>query len=136
MGDTTYRGSSLKNFAFGTLLHMVQDSFSESHVSRDLATQGAQCNCRFADASPAKISKFLVYSAQDTEKHKEKDVYRALKKHTEKYTPDVIDVGTALRRLYDEENSDWEVVRQYLEECVYVLKDPDAEADGGNFEAN
>jgi hypothetical protein len=136
MGDTTYRGSSLKNFAFGTLLHMVQDSFTESHVSRDLSTQGAPCNCKFADTSPAKIEKFLVYSAQDSSKHKTADVYAALKRDAVKYTPNVIDVGIVLKRLYDEDNGEWEVVKQYLDECVYVLKDSDAEADAGNFEAD
>lgn len=136
MGDKTYRGTSLKNFAFGTLLHMVQDSFSESHVSRDLSTQGALCSCKYTDRSPAKIEKFLVYSAQDTKKHKAEDVYDALKNDAVKYSPNVIDVGKVLRKLYNEDNSDWEVVKQYLDECVYVLKDPDAEADGGKFEAN
>lgn len=134
MGDETYRGSSLKNFAFGTLLHMVQDSFSESHVARDLSTQGAQCTCKFADRSPAKIEKFLVYSAQDEGKHKEEDTYKALRNGAKKYSPNVIDVGNVLRRLYNEDNSDWEVIKKYLDECVYVLKDPDAEADGGKFE--
>jgi len=136
MGDTTYRGSSLKNFAFGTLLHMVQDSFSESHISRDLSTQGTPCACKFVDRSPAKIEKFLVYSAQDSRRHKAEDGYEALKNDAKKYTPNLIDVGITLRRLYDDENSEWEVVRQYLDECVYVLKDPDSEADAGNFEAN
>jgi hypothetical protein len=136
MGDTTYRGSSLKNFAFGTLLHMVQDSFSESHVSRDLSTQGTPCVSKFADGSPAKIDKFLVYSAQDSHKHKTEDDYDALRNDSKKYTPNLIDVGAVLRRLYDESNSNWEAVRQYLDECVYVLKDPDSEADAGNFEAD
>jgi hypothetical protein len=133
MGDRTYRGSSLKNFAFGTLLHMVQDSFSESHVSRDLSTQGALCNCKFTNSSPAKIEKFLVYSAQDSHKHKAEDGYGALRYDAKEYTPNVIDVGITLRRLYDEDNSEWDVVKQYLDECVYVLKDIDAEADGGKF---
>jgi hypothetical protein len=136
MGDETYRGSSLKDFAFGTLLHMVQDSFSESHVSRDLSTQGAVCNCPYTDRSPAKIEKFLVYSAQDAKKHKTEDVYDALKNDAVKYSPNVIDVGKVLRRLYNEQNSDWEAVKIYLDECVFVLKDLDAEADGGKFETN
>lgn len=136
MGDTTYRGNSLKNFAFGTLLHMVQDSFSESHVSRDLSTQGTLCNCKYANGSPAKIDKFLVYGAQDSKKHKTEDVYDALKNDTVKYSPNVIDVGKVLKRLYNEDNSDWEVVKKYLDECVFVLKDLDAEADEGKFEAN
>ncbi len=136
MGDTTDRGSSLKNFAFGTLLHMVQDSFSESHVSRDLSTQGTLSNCKYANGCPAKIDKFLVYSAQDSKKHKTEDVYDALKNDAVKYSPSVIDVGIVLGKLYNEDNSDWEVVKSYLDECVYALKDPDAEADGGMFEAD
>lgn len=136
MGDTTYRGSSLKNFAFGTLLHMVQDSFTESHVSRDLSTQGTPCACKFINSSAAKIEKFLVYSAQDSHKHKAEDVYDALRRDVKKYTPNLIDVGIVLRKLYEEDNSSWEVVKQYLDECVYVLKDSDAEADAGNFESD
>ena len=42
-------GESTRDFAFGTLLHMVQDSFSESHVSRDLSTQGVLSNCPHAE---------------------------------------------------------------------------------------
>ncbi len=135
MGDETYRGSQLKEFAFGTLLHMVQDSFSESHVSRDLSTQRAFCNCPYTDSSPAKIEKFLVYSSQDAGRHKNEDTYEALRNDAAKYSPNVIDVGKILRKLY-EQNSNWDVVKKYLDECVFALKDIDAEADGGNFEAN
>jgi hypothetical protein len=143
MGDETYRGSQLKDFAFGTLIHMVQDSFSESHVSRDLSTQGALCNCPYTDRSPAAIEKFLVYSPQDPAKHKDEDTYKGLKKDVLQYSPNVIDVGKILMRFYEElkdtqknnpEYSNWDVVKKYLDECVLALKDPDAEADGGKFE--
>lgn len=132
MGDETYRGSQLKDFVFGTLLHMVEDSFSEAHVSRDLSTQGAFCNCPYTDRSPAKIEKFLVYSAQDAAKHKGEDTYEALRKDAAKYSPNVIDVGKTLMVFY-RQNSNWDVVKKYLDECVYVLKDIDTLADGGKF---
>jgi len=144
LGDTTYRGSQLRDFAFGTLLHMVQDSFSESHVSRDLSTQGALPDCANTGSSPARIEKFLVYGSQDSIKHKEEDTYEALRNDAIKYSPNVIDVGKKLMKFYEElkdkqkgnpEYSNWDVVKQYLDECVFALKDPDAEADGGNFEA-
>jgi hypothetical protein len=135
MGDETYRGSQLKDFAFGTLLHMVQDSFSESHVSRDLSTQRAFCDCPYTDRSPAKIEKFLVYSSQDAARHKDEDTYEALRNDVAKYSPNVIDVGKTLKEFY-EQTSNWDVVKKYLDECVFALKDIDAEADGGNFEAN
>ncbi len=133
MGDETYRGNQLKDFAFGTLLHMVQDSFSESHVSRDLSTQGAFCSCPYTDRSPAKIEKFLVYSSQDASKHKEKDTYEALKRNALKYSPNLIDVGKILLEFY-KQKSNWDVVKKYLDECVFALKDIDSEADAGNFE--
>jgi hypothetical protein len=143
LGDQTYRGSPLRDFAFGTLLHMVQDSFSESHVSRDLSTQGAVCNCRYTDRSPATIEKFLVYGLQNAAEHKAEDTYEAVKKNVLEYSPNVIDVGQVLRKFYEElkdkqktnrEYSNWDEVRKYLDECVFALKDMEAEADAGNFE--
>jgi hypothetical protein len=134
MGDETYRGSQLRDFAFGTLLHMVQDSFSKSHVWRDLETQGAPCDCPHTNVSPAKIEKFLVYNSQNAKKHEEEDLYKALKKDVLEYSPDVIDVGKILRKLY-EQKSNWDAVKKYLDECVFALKDPGAEAEGGKFEA-
>jgi hypothetical protein len=144
LGDTTYRGSQLRDFAFGTLLHMVQDSFSESHVSRDLSTEGALPGCANTSGSPAKIEKFLVYSSQDAAGHKEEDLYEALRNDAKKYSPNVIDVGQILVKFYEElkdkqksnrEYSNWDVVKKYLDECVFALNDGDAEADGGKFEA-
>jgi len=144
MGDETYRGSQLKEFAFGTLLHMVQDSFSESHVSRDLSTQRASCNCPYTDRSPAKIERFLVYNSQDAAKHKDEDTYEALRNDAAKYSPNVIDVGQILIKFYEElkdkqksnqEYSNWDAVKKYLDECVFALKEIDAEAGGGKFEA-
>lgn len=132
MGDETYRGQ-LKDFAFGALLHMIEDSFSESHVSRDLSTQGAACGGPLTKSSPAKIEKFLVYSSQDSGKHKDKDTYEALKRDAAKYSPNLIDVGKILLEFY-KQKSKWEVVKVYLDECVWALKDIDAEADAGNFE--
>ena len=143
LGDETYRGSQLRDFAFGTLLHMVQDSFSESHVSRDLSTQGALCNCPYTDRSPATIEKFLVYNSQDAAEHKDEDLYEALRNDAAKYSPNVIDVGKILIKFYEElkdkqksnrEYSNWDMVKKYLDECVFALNDIDAEADAGNFE--
>jgi len=134
MGDETYRGNQLKDFAFGTLLHIVQDSFSESHVSRDLSTQGTFCSCPYTDRSPAKIEKFLVYSSQDPAEHKDEDTYEALINDAAKYSPNLIDVGKILTEFY-KQNSNWDVVKKYLDECVFAIKDIDAEADAGNFEA-
>jgi len=144
MGDVTYRGSQLKDFAFGTLLHMVQDSFSKSHVSRDRSTQRALCNCPYTDVSPAKIERFLVYNSQDAAKHKAEDVYEALKRDILEYSPNVIDVGKILIKFYEElkdkqksnpEYSNWDEVKKYLDECVFGLKEIGAEAEGGKFEA-
>jgi hypothetical protein len=143
LGDTTYRGAQLRDFAFGTLLHMVQDSFSESHASRDLSTQGTLPDSANTGGSPAKIEKFLVYSSQDAADHKGEDLYEALRNDVLKYSPNVIDVGQILVKFYEElkdkqksnrEYSNWDVVKKYLDECVFALNDIDAEADGGKFE--
>jgi hypothetical protein len=123
---------------------MVEDSFSESHVSRDLSTEGALPGCANTGGSPAKIEKFLVYGSQDATGHKEEDLYEALRNDALKYSPNVIEVGKIVLEFYRElkdkqksnpEYSNWDGVKQYLDECVYALKDVDAEADGGKFEA-
>jgi hypothetical protein len=53
-------------------------------------------------------------------------------------------VGQILVKFYEElkdkqksnrEYSNWDVVKKYLDECVFALNDGDAEADGGKFEA-
>jgi hypothetical protein len=47
-GDPTYRGEqNFRNFAFGSLLHLVEDSFSLSHTERD-EPSGAKCDAEIA----------------------------------------------------------------------------------------
>jgi hypothetical protein len=70
---------------------------------------------------------------QDAVKHKDKDTYEALRKDAVKYSPNLIDVGKILMDFY-RQKSNWDVVKKYLDECVFALKDIDAEADAGNFE--
>lgn len=65
----------------------------------------------------SETKKFLVYSSQDADKHKDEDVYEALRNDAAKYSPNVMDVGKILREFY-RLNSNWDVVKEYLEEYV------------------
>lgn len=61
------KGTDLKLVAFGTLLHVVEDSYSAAHVVRDTARTQAN-GCATYDAL-APVVEFHTYVGQDTEKH-------------------------------------------------------------------
>jgi len=70
-GDPTYRGDQdFRNFAFGSLLHLVEDSFSRSLTERD-EPSGAKCNAVPGAYQPGKILSFHAYASQT---HREWDV--------------------------------------------------------------
>lgn len=135
LGDPTYRGEQLKLFAFGTLLHLIQDSFSASHVIRDISTQGTPCPALPGVTAPGQIVKFLVYGAQDAKEHGKEDESMGFMRHLVKdgWSPNVIDVGRELTALYARP-APWKDVKPYID-CVFLLQDPDSEADGGSFGA-
>lgn len=56
---------TIRDMAFGALLHMLQDSYSESHVRRDFPESSSR--------SAGQITRFLTYPAQDAECHSPAD---------------------------------------------------------------
>src|SRR2546423_3826358 len=61
------KSGNLRLIAFGTFLHLVEDSYSASHVRR--ATTRLQPNGCFSYDAADSIVEFHTYSGQDTEKH-------------------------------------------------------------------
>lgn len=119
MGDTTYRGKKdFGDLAFGSLLHMIQDSFSLSHTDRDEPT-GGYCEKAPEILKPGRILNFHAYGQQDSKKHGEKDTHDALGTHLESAQPNVVDVGKTLLAYYNERRP-WDQVKGYLE-CVFEL---------------
>lgn len=59
--------------ALGSLLHLIQDSYSQSHVIRESNNQDDLKHVGRVDCSP--ILGFLSYSKQDSDKHNEADIF-------------------------------------------------------------
>jgi len=130
-GDPTFRGiQEFRDFAFGSLLHLVEDSFSRSHTERD-EPPGSKCDAAPEQYNPGRILSFHSYAKQDKRKHADADKQNALSIHLAEKQPNVVDVGKVLRTYYEQKRP-WEEVKQYLE-CVFQLADPAAKAGPGNL---
>jgi hypothetical protein len=139
--DPTYQPRHVKggfhdeaflDFVFGTLLHMIEDSFSKSHVSRS-PPGGNKCE-RVPDYDqPGKIVSFHAFARQKMSKHGKEDNDQAFQDNLLRYpTLNVVEVGKVFRD-YREKDEPWDKLKDYLE-CVYDLEDPDAKAGpGGQF---
>lgn len=110
----------IQEVAFGSMLHVVQDSFSAAHVERREPVSGM--TCAMGQRQAGRIIRFLSYAQQDHSKHKEKDSPESAQRHLARDTPDAVDAGRALRDFLDRKVS-WESVQQYLIDCVFPLDD-------------
>lgn len=118
---------NLGDVAFGSLLHMVEDSFSRGHVSRAEGVHGN--SCPGGKGSPGVIQEFHTYQNQDHAKHGDSDSRRSMGDHlVEK--PSVVAIGRDLRALYEQPAS-WETVMPYLA-CVFAMEDSSALASAGS----
>lgn len=121
--------SSAAEVAFGSLLHMVQDSFSKSHVSRE-APIGV-CGGDGSKPNGGRILEFHAYGHQDGDKHGAQDsrniMLAGLLEHPRN---NVIMVGRYLRAQY-EQRRPWQMVKDYLESCVFAVAEDDLDKPAG-----
>lgn len=104
---------NLRRVAFGTLLHLVEDSYSAAHVRR--ASARVQANgCASYDATDA-ILQFHTYVGQDTEKHGLCDDAPDWLGAQRAGSP--IEVLAEIARAY-EDGKEWAAVRAILEDRV------------------
>lgn len=97
----------LGDIAFGSLLHMIEDSFSGGHTERDQVITN--------ECGMPEIVEFHTYSGQDKDLHKEQDNISHAKNK--------LKVVQALKQLVwmRGNHSTWEEVKPYLENCVFKL---------------
>jgi hypothetical protein len=136
--DPTYQPRRVKgelqdeaflDFAFGTLLHMIEDSFSKSHVSRN-PPGGNKCERVPNYDQPGKIITFHAFAKQKASEHGKEDNDEAFHNNLFRYPSlNVVEVGKVFRD-YRENNQPWDKLKDYLE-CVFDLEDPDAKAGPG-----
>ena len=110
------RSNDLRLFAFGTLLHLVEDSYSAAHVLR--ASTRLQANGCYSYDAPDPILEFHTYVGQDTEKHALCDDAPDWLDAPRAGSP--VEVLAELVRAY-EERRDWPAVREILEMKVFLL---------------
>jgi hypothetical protein len=113
--------------AFGSLLHMIQDSFAYGHASRRDAIEGEGCP-NAGNGKPGAIEEFRSYQHQNHESHAEYDSRQAFGNHLIE-NPSVVSVGRDLLSLYNNKAS-WDDVKPYLE-CVLDIQNPGARSSAG-----
>lgn len=107
-------------FALGSLIHMVEDSFSASHVVRE-AEGSTGRNCPDSDYyQPARIVSFQNYAEQKSHDHAERDTYVAMRTGILHDPVNVVSVVRTLRELYDKK-ADWETEAGPYLRCVFDL---------------
>jgi hypothetical protein len=97
----------LGDIAFGSLIHMVEDSFAGGHVERRSSNDGV---CKIPE-----IVEFHTYAGQDKDSHKEHDDFSHAK--TKLVVVDIIKQLVWMRENY----STWAEVKPYLDNCVFRL---------------
>jgi hypothetical protein len=118
LGDDTYRFTPNINwFALGSLLHMLQDSFSDAHVERGL--EAGVCENGAPFRQPGKIQSFRSYSLQRSSDHAKADSLKAFHKHDSIGGANATDVTRNILDLFERtpEPARWPEVKLYVE-CV------------------
>ena len=129
LGNPTLR-SRIREFTFGSLLHLVEDSFAKGHVDRAEPIQGEKCEGMPQHPAPGRIRRFHAYNNQNTGKHADQDSRNAFSVHWTVNKPSVIDVGQTLLGYFDRAVA-WDEVRPYLD-CVFAIENPNTPASAGD----
>lgn len=124
LGDGTFRVQPAFSWvAFGSLLHVVQDSFARGHVDRaDTPNQTCTLSNRKQLDKPGRIRSFRSYANQDDNLHAGADGIQALEEHLLNPKPGAVEVGAALLDFHNAKTP-WPIVREYLDTCVFDLED-------------
>lgn len=105
--------------AFGSLLHMIQDSFAKGHVDRDETTVGS-CGGFDGLRKAGDVREFHAYGNQNKDEHAKRDSRNFFESHLSASNPTVVDIGKALLE-FRAKKAPWNVVRPYIDECVFPL---------------
>lgn len=112
--------SQIREIAFGSVLHTVQDSFAAAHAEREPQPAGAQCEGSLY-AMPARIVEFHAYGAQDGVLHDHDDSREAMTAVAKDRWPEAVEVTRNLFEL-QADGAKWADASSYLQ-CVFTLSD-------------
>jgi hypothetical protein len=120
----------MTELAFGSLLHVVEDSFAEGHVERAMPDGRAKCADTAASyPMPGKIKEFHSYVNQSSHKHGESDTRKAFSAQWSGARPNVIDAGRTLND-YFVRRAPWSEVQPYVH-CIFALENDARPASAG-----
>lgn len=108
----------ISEVAFGSLLHMTEDSVAKGHSLRNGSINKMVANCPSGTAGKlGTIGKYYLYINQDKDNHDSYDIRRAFINHMTE-DPNIVDIGREIYEFYSDKKS-WEAVRPYFE-CVFA----------------
>ncbi|GKS69522.1 hypothetical protein W03_15260 [Nitrosomonas sp. PY1] len=128
---------NVQNIALGSLLHVIQDSFSDSHVSRNPEYEGEYSLIH----GRSKINNFNAYTKQSFNLHRGADGYprdfeAAMSEqdlNLEEACAQVIS-NVLLDRNKSKKGTHWRKTANYLENGVFRIINPNALAGAGKYE--
>ncbi|TWT23659.1 hypothetical protein FQY83_03295 [Luteimonas marina] len=116
--------SHIRSMAAGSLLHMVQDSYSAAHADRAFEA---------SDRCPTgSVLEFHSYTHQRPDLHQAVDRRTAWQARTFTTAQDPVNVSATLL-AYIAQRADWNVVRDYLQGTVFCIDEGAREAGPGGF---
>lgn len=111
---------NMSELAFGSLLHVIEDSFADGHVERAMPDGHEKCtepaNAFFM---PGRIKEFHSYVNQDSSRHGDEDARNAFSASWSGPRPNVVDVGRTLNDFYVR-RAHWSEVKPYIQ-CIFTL---------------
>lgn len=119
------RKDDFSEHAIGAMLHLIQDSYSTSHVER-VFEPTSRCQYGY-------ISRFYSYSNQNSKKHGESDTWEGYEKTSYPESSNPITVGAHMM-AFAKSSADWKTkVLPYLDSTVFCLGDSPLESGPGEF---
>lgn len=112
--------TQIREIAFGSVLHTVQDSFAAAHAEREPQSIGTQCEGS-SFTTPAKLVEFHAYGAQDGALHDHDDSREAMTAVAKDRWPEAVEVTRNLFELHSD-GAKWADASNYLQ-CVFALSD-------------
>lgn len=119
------RKNDFSDHALGAMLHLIQDSYSTSHVERIFESTSS---CQYGY-----INRFYSYSNQDSKKHGESDTWEGYEKTSFPESSNPITVGAQVM-AFAKSSANWKTtVLPYLDSTVFCLSESTLESGPGEF---
>lgn len=121
---------NIRDVAFGSVLHTVQDSFSSSHTQRESSAAAGFCAGNAQYPKPSRIAEFHSYGSQDGHLHDAEDERSAMVKHVVEKRTEAVMASRMLVDLYRDKKP-WTEVKPYVD-CLFELSDKVAPSSPGD----